>query len=105
MTSSRRWRWDGSGRDFVDSCNPVAISRLVEKLAPPGTTDRKDWDRRGESGSWAESLPRLASLLERAGLAGCHVILEYNPYQAGRSRVDVILAGESPAGQDSYVVI
>ncbi len=105
MNAGQRCRWQGLGRDFVEACRPSVIHRLVQQLASPGTVARTDWDRRGESGSWAQSLPRVAALLEQADLTNCHVLLEYKPHQAGRSRVDVILAGEAPTGQDTYVVV
>ena len=100
-----RCRWNGSVRNFIDSCRPDAVERLVKTLAPPGAHDPEDWDSKGESASWAKSLPRLADVLERAGLDKCYVILEYNPWQMGSARVDVIVAGESPSGEVSYVVI
>lgn len=99
-----RCRWHGPAHEFISSCAPEPLKRLVENLGPKGGL-RSDWHARGESASWANSLPRLARILERAGLHDCHVILEYNPYQMGRARVDVILAGSSPENRDSYVVL
>lgn len=100
-----RCRWHGSVQDFIDSTRPTTVDRLVERLGGAGSFTRDDAHRRGETGSWTQSLPRVAALLRRAGLEGAHVILEYNPYQSGRARVDVIVAGLSPARRRTYVVL
>ncbi|MGY1601676.1 DNA/RNA helicase domain-containing protein [Geodermatophilus sp. SYSU D00815] len=99
-----RCRWHGSAQDFIDSTRVGTIDRLVERLAAPTAFARPDAHRRGETGSWTQSLPRVAKVLEDAGLERTHVLLEYNPYQSG-GRVDVIVAGYSPAGQRTYAVI
>ncbi|MGY1684426.1 DNA/RNA helicase domain-containing protein [Geodermatophilus sp. SYSU D00867] len=99
-----RCRWHGSAQDFIDSTGPGTIDRLLQRLAAPTRFARPDAHLRGETGSWAQSLPRVAKVLASAGLEGTHVILEYSPYQSG-GRVDVIVAGRAPAGQRSYAVI
>jgi hypothetical protein len=100
-----RYRWHGTAQDFIDATRPATIDRLVERLATRGAFARADAHRRGETGSWTQSLPRVAALLQRAGLERTHVVLEYNPYQSGRARVDVIVAGVAPAGQRAYAVV
>ncbi len=47
----------------------------------------------------------MAAVLSRAGLPAVRVLLEYTPYQAGRARADVILAGVGALGRDTYVVV
>jgi DUF2075 family protein len=100
-----RCRWHGPAQDFINATEPAMIDRLVQRLATPGAFARADAERRGETGSWTQSLPRVAEVLKRAGLGNAHVILEYNPYQSGSARVDVIVAGLSPACKPTYAVI
>ncbi len=100
-----RCRWHGTAADFIELCAPSNIDRLLQRLAPASALQREDAQRRGETGSWANSLPRIAKVLQRARLQSAYVLLEYNPYQQGNARVDVIVAGQSPAGQDVYVVV
>src|SRR4051812_35439716 len=100
-----RCRWHGSAQDFINATEPAIIDRLVQRLATPGAFAREDAARRGETGSWTQSLPRVAAVLKRAGLESAHVILEYNPYQSGSARVDVIVAGLSPSGRATYAVV
>ncbi|MGY1858071.1 DNA/RNA helicase domain-containing protein [Modestobacter sp. SYSU DS0290] len=100
-----RHRWQGSGQDFIDSTRRGTIDRLVEQIAPPTSFARAHAHRRGETGSWTNSLPRLADVLRRAQLDDVHVVLEYNPYQSGNARVDAVLAGWSPSGQATFVVV
>lgn len=47
----------------------------------------------GEEGSWRNSLPAMSRALERAERPDLWVALEYNPYQAGNQRADVVLLG------------
>jgi len=99
-----RCRWNGSAADFAQVTSPATIGHLVDRLAPAPKSAAARSLSRGESGSWAQSLPRMAAVLQRAGLPEVRVLLEYNPYQAGHARADVILAGVGSCGHDTYVV-
>jgi len=59
----------------------------------------------GEIGSWSASLPALADVLATAGLQRLWVALEYQPYQAGNSRADAVVAGFGPDGRPTYLVV
>src|SRR4051812_8218059 len=67
-THMTRYRWHGSGGDFTDPPRPPTIARLVGRLPPPTAFARANAHRRGETGSWTNSLPRVANVLQRAHL-------------------------------------
>lgn len=98
-------RWHGSAREFQTATAADQIKQLVDFLASRAGSAPTRSLLRGESGSWAQSLPAMAAVLRKAELPDVRVLLEYRPYQAGNARADVVLAGVGPDGRATYVVI
>ncbi|NMO57586.1 DUF2075 domain-containing protein [Actinoplanes sp. TBRC 11911] len=92
-----------SVRDFYADTRPERIDALAQRLYrkefPIGRRDS------GEIGSWIASLPALADVLHDAGLERLWIALEYQPYQAGRSRADAVVAGLGHDGRPAYLVV
>lgn len=99
----RRTPYTASVRDFFADTRPERIDGLARRLYhgefPAGRRDR------GEVGSWIASLPALANELQAAGLERLSIALEYEPFQAGRSRADAVVAGVGPDGRPTYLVV
>lgn len=103
-------RYYASVTDFHQATRPQNLPSLLARLRsrgannfdPPSnlTTD----SFKGETGSWANSLPALADVLRASDLGDAWIALEYNPYQAGNSRADAIVLG-SRGGLPAVVVV
>lgn len=100
----KRARYAETAEQFIADATR-GIERLVWQLRPSLDLSTDAWYQRGEPASWTNSLPALAKVLDRAGLGELAVILEYNPYQAGNARADVIICGEAPDGRLAYLVV
>ncbi|WP_122261400.1 DNA/RNA helicase domain-containing protein [Ornithinimicrobium cerasi] len=86
-------RYEGTVRDFFEQSRPGALPTLLAKLKQKAALEGAAPALTGEEGSWINSLPTIAELLMEAGLAKAGVLLEYNPYQAGNGRADVVVTG------------
>jgi uncharacterized protein len=99
----RRALYAGSVLDFYGATRPQQIDLLATSLyRREFPAHRRD---RGELGSWIASLPALAEELHSAGLGRLWVAVEYQPYQAGRSRADAVLMGVGRDGRPTYLVV
>ncbi|GIG86098.1 DNA/RNA helicase domain-containing protein [Plantactinospora endophytica] len=99
----RQARYVAPIAEFIGATRPQTIERLVRNLRGSALPDR--WDSKGESGSWARSLPALADLLEAAGLQRSWIAVEYNPFQAGSGRADAVVMGIGSDGRLTYLVV
>ncbi|MGK5682203.1 DNA/RNA helicase domain-containing protein [Actinoplanes sp. URMC 104] len=96
----RRAGYIGSVQDFHDATRPHTISNLIALLS----NNRPVLDR-GETASWAASLPALADVLHEAGLTRLSIALEFRPFHAGFRRADAVLMGVGDNGRPAYVVV
>jgi hypothetical protein len=96
----RREGYIGSVQDFYDSTRPHTIQALVKRL-----NNNRPVLERGETASWAASLPALADVLNDAGLSRLSIAVEFKPFHAGFRRADAVLMGMDKAGRSAYLVI
>lgn len=78
---------------FIATTGPAALPGLIAGHLKHGSRQTDALRLKGEDGSWTNSLPQLAAILDRADLHNTWVALEYNPYQAGNSRADALIIG------------
>ena len=74
---------------FIEAAGPATLPTLIAGHLKHGTRQTDALRLKGEDGSWTNSLPQLAAILDHAGLHNTWVALEYNPYQAGKIGRDV----------------
>lgn len=93
-------RYYASVADFHEATRPQNLPSLLARLRARGANISEDapcdlstGNFRGESGSWANSLPALAEVLMESNLGEAWIALEYNPYQAGNGRADAVVMG------------
>jgi DUF2075 family protein len=93
--------YEGSVGEFRDD---VAHNVLADKLAGAFHGYYRRPAPKGEVGAWQQSLNFLKNSFEIAELDEQRVIVEYElPYSS--RRIDVLLFGRSPAGEDGIVLI
>jgi hypothetical protein len=93
--------YEGSIRQFRDD---VVFSRLSDKLAGAYKEYYHRGASKGEVGSWQQSFNFLKNSFEVAGLEDNRIIIEYElPYSS--RRIDVLLFGRSPQGDDGVVLV
>lgn len=97
-------RYDGTVQDLYDATRPQTLGTLLAQLKQKASYDMTGASLAGEDGAWINSLPTTAELLLQAGLGSAGVLLEYNPYQAGNGRADLIVTGRKN-GTPSLVVV
>ena len=100
---AERSRYMDSAQNFYDATRPAAIDDLIRSLNRKKDVTERISDT-GEEGSWKNSLPVMANIIQNAGLTNVCVSLEFNPPQYGRRRADVVLSGYKD-GQPSVLVI
>lgn len=88
---------------FIEDVNtPAGMDLLVSQLKTKQTG--AEASLAGEEGSWRNSLPHMARVLETANRPELWVMLEYRPFQAGNQRADVILLGRKNGKRAVLVV-
>lgn len=102
MSSTARYLNKASA--FIESTRPATLSALITGSLRHRSRQTAVLRGNGEDGSWANSLPELAAILERAELGDVWVALEYNPHQGGNSRADALIIG-TKGGRPVIVVV
>lgn len=103
-------RYYASVADFYQATRPQNLPSLLARLQARGADilrppeDLSTDSFKGETGSWANSLPALADVLRASDLSDAWIALEYTPYQAGNSRADAVVMG-SRDGLPAVVVV
>lgn len=80
---AERSRYMDSAQNFYDATRPAAIDDLIRSLNRKKDVTERISDT-GEEGSWKNSLPVMANIIQNAGLTNVYVSLEFNPPQYGR---------------------
>lgn len=88
---------------FIEDVNsPAGMDLLVSHLKTKKAG--VEASLAGEEGSWRNSLPYMARVLETANRPELWVMLEYRPFQAGSQRADVTLLGKQDGKRAVLVV-
>lgn len=94
--------YKSTAEEFIDKADrnkligeiEIAYNNALGRSIPPA-----------ERSAYQNSLPRMATVLRRAGIAGdCGVLIEYG-IQLTRKRVDFVVTGESVDGERTFLII
>ena len=91
-----------ASRFMEDTRSPSGMDLLVSQLRTKKAG--VEASLAGEEGSWRNSLPHMARVLETANRPDLWVMLEYRPFQAGNQRADVTLLGRKNGKRAVLVV-
>lgn len=97
-------RYLDKAKTFIEATSPATLPALIAGHLKHGSRQTDALRLKGEDGSWTNSLPQLAAILDQAGLHNTWVALEYNPHQAGNSRADALIIG-TKNGRPAIVVV